>query len=192
MDRVTSAIEILTAGLYVVSIAEGRVIQAAPGQEGGYHFWDDLSESQRPDALTVAIDWRGFTESQREGVIRRVLEGDEPDLWMDGIEESYPSAEEIKALAAEIRSDEHAARVRDYGETDAATYGQRVADGADAVRHLAPELPAVSSEDMDRVLPEIEQRWQTPQERLQNILDGKGLGVERHESELVKEKERER
>jgi hypothetical protein len=149
-----------------------------------------LSESQRPDALAVAIDWRGFTESQREGVIRRVLEGDDPDLWMDGIEESYPSAEEIKALAAEIRADEHAARARDYGETDAATYGQRVADGAGAVRHLDPELPAVSSEDLDRVLPGIEQRWQTPQERLQNILDGKGLGAEQPVDAKAHERER--
>jgi hypothetical protein len=38
----------------------------------------------------------------------------------------------IKELAAEIRADEHAARIRDYGEADAATYEQRVRDGAES------------------------------------------------------------
>lgn len=172
MDRVTSALGILTAGLYVVSFAEGRVIQASPGQEGGYYFWDDLSESQKPDALKVAIDWTGFTESQRDGVISRVLEGDEPEFWMDGIEGGHPSLEEMDGLAAEIRADEHAARVRDYGEADAATYEQRVAEGAAIVRHLESPPEPVPAEELERTLSEIEQQWVKPDERFKNILEG--------------------
>jgi hypothetical protein len=37
----------------------------------------------------------------------------------------------IDALRAEIKADTHAARVRDYGEEDAASYEQRVREGAD-------------------------------------------------------------
>lgn len=43
----------------------------------------------------------------------------------------------FKKLAEEIRQDEHAARVRDYGEADAATYEQRVREGA-RMPHLWP------------------------------------------------------
>jgi hypothetical protein len=39
---------------------------------------------------------------------------------------------EAREVAAEIRADEQAARVRDYGPEDAATYDQRVRDGAES------------------------------------------------------------
>jgi hypothetical protein len=104
--------------------------------------------------------------------------------------EEYPSPEEAKALAAEIRADEHAARVRDYGDADAASYGQRVAEGAADVRHLEPLPEPVPAEELDRVLPEIERQWQTPQGRLQDILDGKGLGVEQPVDAKAHERER--
>lgn len=105
--------------------------------------------------------------------------------------EEFPTPEEQKALAAEIRADEHAARVRNYGEADAATYEQRVAEGAATVQHLEPEPPPVSLADLEPVLAEIERQWQTPQERLQEILDGKGPSVEQKpEHEPDRERER--
>ena len=66
------------------------------------------------------------------------------------------SAEGKRALTAEIRSDEHAARVRDFGQADAATYDQRVRAGADTIQHLEPAPSPVSPADVERVVSEIE------------------------------------
>jgi hypothetical protein len=46
---------------------------------------------------------------------------------------------EFRDLAAEIKADEQAARIRDYGEADAATYEQRVSQKADMAR--PPDTP---------------------------------------------------
>ena len=284
MDRVTSAIEILTAGLYVVSLAGESVIPAAPGQEGGYYFWDDLSETQKPDALKVAIDWTGFTESQKDGVINRVLEGHDSEHWMDGVDvdsdrsirpltqqlieccqldvwpgratvidfgldtsshlgalqyaireelvtpqeldaamgkgeklteiaqrgenpyrfvtfrtawddmppepEEYPTPEEAKSLATEIRADEHAARVRDYGEADAANYGQRVAEGAATVRHLESPPEPIPDGALEQAIAELEHEWVKPGERFKAILEGDSPALETPTNQPERGKER--
>lgn len=65
-------------------------------------------------------------------------------------DEKPMSLAEQNALFAEIRADEHAARVRDYGEPDAASYEQRVKEGAVSVRHLSPEPPPVGEVEMER------------------------------------------
>jgi uncharacterized membrane protein len=57
-----------------------------------------------------------------------------------------------KKLFAEIRADQYAARVRDYGEADAATYEQRVKEGAATVRHLEPDSAWISLRDRLRVI----------------------------------------
>ncbi|HWT80194.1 MAG TPA: hypothetical protein VN648_15530 [Candidatus Methylomirabilis sp.] len=57
-----------------------------------------------------------------------------------------------KKLFAEIKADEHAARVRDYGEADAATYEQRVREGAATVRHLEPDPAWISLRDRLKVI----------------------------------------
>jgi hypothetical protein len=72
---------------------------------------------------------------QREGIVPQhieLLRG-----WLDAMHDALSiepddplTPEETKAIAAEIRADEYAARVRDYGETDAATYEQRMRKGA--------------------------------------------------------------
>lgn len=49
----------------------------------------------------------------------------------------------------ERRQDEHVARVRDYGEADAATYEQRVREGAAAVPEPIPDN-AITTEELDR------------------------------------------
>lgn len=120
IDRVTSEIEILIGGLEVVCLEGGRVIEASPGT-GGYFFWNDLTEIQRGEALATIIDWTGFTEMQRDDVIRRVLDGEEPEFWMDDVEpddEKLLVGEEFKAWAAEVRQDEHLAKLRDQGVLD--------------------------------------------------------------------------
>lgn len=73
-------------------------------------------------------------------------------------EERMPSPEEMKALAAEIRTDEQAARARDYGEADAATYGQRVAEGAAMMQHVEPVSIATSAAAVERAVTQIEQQ----------------------------------
>lgn len=94
-------------------------------------------------------------------------------LWDDlGPEpEESPTPEEAKALAAEIRADEQAARVRDYGEADAATYEQRVADGAEVVQHLGSVMETVPAQELDRAVAELEQQWAKPEQRLKAILE---------------------
>jgi hypothetical protein len=54
------------------------------------------------------------------------IDGHDPQ---DDFTHPKPRAE-LKSLAEEIRLDSHAARIRDYGAEDAATYDQRVQEGA--------------------------------------------------------------
>ncbi len=90
MEAVTREIAILKGGLNVVRLSGDRVVEASEGQ-GQFLFWDDLDGQQRQGALSAAIDWEGFTESQMEDVINRVLDGEEPDMWMNGVEVDGPS-----------------------------------------------------------------------------------------------------
>lgn len=70
----------------------------------------------------------------------------------------------MKLLAEEIRQDEHAARVRDYGEADAATYEERVKTGADFVRHLEPKPLPVYDTELERHVSELHRRWAAEKE----------------------------
>ncbi len=73
------------------------------------------------------------------------------------------SDEEIRALGAEWEADEHAARVRDYGEADAATYQARMAEAyrfrAEAIGPSPPDPPPVGDEELDRIITELERGW---------------------------------
>lgn len=70
----------------------------------------------------------------------------------------------LRALAEEIRQDEYAARVRDYGEADAATYEARMAE---AYRYRAealgltevPDRPPLTDAELERLLGEMERGW---------------------------------
>jgi hypothetical protein len=91
-------------------------------------------------------------------------------MFLESPEE--PGGQDNKALFAEIRADEHAARVRDYGEADAATYDQRVRDGAATVNHLPPELAPLTEPEMERAVFEAERSWSpiTDKTRFASIL----------------------
>ncbi len=95
-----------------------ELVRAAPSNPHKdiefYTSWDSLLGREKPEA--PAADAAGVKD---------------PALG-----ESNLTAHEVKALAEEIQRDEHAARVRDYGEDDAATYEQRVREGVEPVQHL--------------------------------------------------------
>jgi hypothetical protein len=86
MDRVREEIENFVGGLEVVRLEGERVVPASASREGEYFFWDSLSATHRRDAMAIVIDWHGFTEAQKDGVIQRVIDGIEPEFWMDGID----------------------------------------------------------------------------------------------------------
>ena len=88
-------------------------------------------------------------EAQREDV-----EG-ESARWMDGIQAD-------KALSTELEADSRAARAREFGPEDAATYEQRVKEGAESIRHLEPNLPPSAREDLERAVGDIERGWAEP------------------------------
>lgn len=73
------------------------------------------------------------------------------------------SDEEIRGWAAEWEADEHAARIRDFGEADAATYQARMAEAyrfrAEALAPAPPDPPPVGDEELDRIIGDLERRW---------------------------------
>ena len=70
------------------------------------------------------------------------------------------SPEQSKALFAEIRADEHAARVRDFGEADAGTHESRMAEAyrfREQILGPASSEPApVTTTELERAVVEIE------------------------------------
>ena len=101
----------------------------------------------------------------REVDLNRVPALDQQEILGEGRQQSWPTASEMALLAEEIRQDEHAARVRDYGEADAATYEERVKAGADSVRHLEPEPLPIDDTELERLLSELDRRWAAEKER---------------------------
>ncbi|RUL89421.1 hypothetical protein [Tautonia sociabilis] len=75
----------------------------------------------------------------------------------------YWSDEEIRALNGEWEADEHAARVRDYGEADAATYPARMAESyrlrAEALGPAPPPQTPVGPEELDRIVDDLVRQW---------------------------------
>ncbi len=71
--------------------------------------------------------------------------------------------EAFRALAAETRADEHAARVRDFGPEDAATHEVRMEQGY-RLRELEPgpmEPQPMSDAELGRVVTDVEASWAT-------------------------------
>jgi hypothetical protein len=55
--------------------------------------FDTLPTRAKIEPLNRDVDWEGFTEAQKDGVIRRVLDGQEAEFWMDGIAPDAPTEE---------------------------------------------------------------------------------------------------
>jgi hypothetical protein len=47
--------------------------------------FSDLPARARIELLDVYVDWEGFNDAQEWSVIQRVLDGESPEFWMDGI-----------------------------------------------------------------------------------------------------------
>ena len=121
--------------------------------------WEALSVKQRLDVL-YHLDWSGFKAEEQAEVSIRVAEGDPPELWMDGIA-AGDAWEYEKALADEIRADEHAARMRDGDPGDLATYEarRREAFATLDLPPLPPEMSPPTTEEVERAFAEIEASW---------------------------------
>jgi hypothetical protein len=89
METVVGEVEIWRGGLNVLPIEDKHGVPAAEGRR--FLFWDEMTEDYRRHALASEIDWEGFTEGQKDNVIRRVLDGQVAESWMDGITASRPS-----------------------------------------------------------------------------------------------------
>jgi len=74
-------------------------------------------------------------------------------------DERFRAGDAPKDLHAEWAADQAAARARDFGQADAATYEQRVREGAATVRHLEPEPPKPDASELARILDRIERSW---------------------------------
>ena len=104
------------------------VLQGEPPKDAKH--WGDLTPEQKSVAMAGQVTWEGFDAEQETAVIENVVSGKPPYEWMEGVDVGTAEIDR-KELFDEWRADEHAARVRDYGEADAATYEQRVVDGAE-------------------------------------------------------------
>lgn len=175
MNAVLSRIEELTNGRFWANGEFLRPVERDTPKAGTP--WNELGVDDRREAIYVNTDWKGFSAEQQMEVTNRVANRESSEQWMEGIRVS-DQAEHMRTLAAEIRADEHAARVRDYGEPDAATYQQRVAEGAATVQHLEPEPPPVNPAELERAVSEIEQQLTKPAFNLKDILEAKHQVVE--------------
>jgi hypothetical protein len=90
MEAVVREIDLWLAGLAVLPIQDKHGLPAAEGRR--FLFWDEMTEDYRRHALASEIDWKGFTEGQKDNVIRRVLDGQVAESWMDGITAPKSSA----------------------------------------------------------------------------------------------------
>lgn len=92
VERVIGEIKELSEEYAFERIDEERVALAPYGRgtEDGFFFWGELTQAQMRDALANGIDWEGFTKAQEQDVIRRVIDGQAPEFWMDGIDMHVP------------------------------------------------------------------------------------------------------
>lgn len=64
-----------------------------------------LGSGDKIDVLDMYVGWEGFTEAQEDDVIRRVMDGESADFWLDGIEADDPVMDyraELSSMMADI------------------------------------------------------------------------------------------
>jgi hypothetical protein len=98
MEAVVRDIEIWQGGLNVLPIEDKHGVPAAEGRK--LLFWAEMTEHYRRHALASEIDWEGFTESEKDNVIRRVLDGQPAESSMDGITASLAETDPSIAQGA--------------------------------------------------------------------------------------------
>ena len=99
--------------------------------------WSGVTNRDRAHILLAEVDPGKISDAQRNTLIDMALAG---GATASAGDEKPLSATEVKALHAEIRADEHAARARDFGQADAATYEGRMAE-ANRLRAEAGPVP---------------------------------------------------
>jgi hypothetical protein len=112
MESVSKRIEELQEATY--HCPDDGFPRPSPGQETkGHHrevmssptswdTWSGLSRGELTNVLETLVDWSGFTEAQRADVIQRVLDGEEMDFWMDGVEQSASQEKWIADFHARV------------------------------------------------------------------------------------------
>jgi hypothetical protein len=147
MNHLIEAIEDLRDERSFLRLDGDRVAPAAHGRgtEDGYLFWDELNDAQRRDALDRGIDWAGFDPGERADVITRVLDGEPPGAWMDGVKYYNPEEDFARPLTRK----QHAAYLADI----AAGNGMSVEEMDDHYERMAGGGPEKEeSVDGDRLM----------------------------------------
>ena len=131
--------------------------------------WKGMPEPSKLAILQDSVDWSGITNRDQAHILlgevdpgkisdpqrNRLIEA----ATREEVGDRLPSPPEMKALHAEIRADEHAARVRDFGEADAATYEGRLAEASrlrgDEHGPVQPAQPPLTEAELQAV----EREW---------------------------------
>lgn len=90
IETVSQRIEWLQSMSYLI---EDGKLASGPVSDAVAPWWDSLSREQQDTVLREDVNWTGFTEAQENSVIERVLDGQEPEFWMDGIAPHAATAE---------------------------------------------------------------------------------------------------
>ena len=122
---------------------------SASGKDTQIMFYEQISDLGRRERMIGGDDNQGGGLSTAyEKLVR-----------LPGDFDSPLSPFEIKSLAEEIRQDEHAARVRDYGEADAAAYEARVRAGGILSGISRRTLHLSTPTRLERLLTDLKDRW---------------------------------
>jgi hypothetical protein len=160
---------------------------SASGVHAQVAFYEEASERGRRERLLTAGDRSGEVGDISPAYETLVMR-------LPGDFDSPLSREELKSLAEEIRQDEHAARVRDYGEADAATYDARMDE---AYRYRAealglagsPERPSITDAELERFVGKLEQGWVEGHGTMDNPMAREELIGERAASEVPRRRQ---
>ena len=158
MDAVIRRIETLEDDRFDL---DGEMMRPAEKDIPDSVSWDGLKYEQQLDVLSTSVDWSGFTVEEQVEVSLRVVDREPSFEWMGDIVASDQWKVD-QELFAELREDERAARVRDFGEADAATYPARMAEADRLIeRELGPvtDSPVLPPAEMDQLLADIEASW---------------------------------
>jgi hypothetical protein len=93
----------------------GRALfQGAP--IGELEPFADLPSRAKAELLVTCVDWEGFTVDQRHDVSRRVIDGEGPPFWMDGVQVLLDARSENPKgqTIGEFAEEERQGRVEDW------------------------------------------------------------------------------